>query len=77
MIPEWTVYDDEVAALAKRVADEQSGVGAFGSKADELEQAVQQTVERDEFIGTGAGTSSTDSEVMSEPSVEQAPRDEL
>ncbi|GAA5899753.1 Kre5p [Sporobolomyces salmoneus] len=57
LIPEWTVYDDEVAALARRVAcevegtaSEKSELAAFGSKADELEQAVQQSQERDEVV---------------------------
>lgn len=49
LIPEWTVYDDEVAALAQRVAAEDSEIGAFGQKADVLEQAVQQAEERQEF----------------------------
>lgn len=55
LIPEWTVYDDEVAALAQRVAAEESEIGAFGKKADDLEQAVQQSVERDEFVESQEG----------------------
>lgn len=76
LIPEWTVYDDEVAALARRVAassartngavssssssssasddierDEASNeFAAFGSRADELQQAVQQNQEREEAV---------------------------
>ncbi|KDE08402.1 hypothetical protein MVLG_01438 [Microbotryum lychnidis-dioicae p1A1 Lamole] len=59
LIPEWTVYDDEVAALAKRVAAEQKqtggiekdeGVGVFGGKADELGQAKGQKEELDAFV---------------------------
>ncbi|KAI5475335.1 UDP-glucose:glycoprotein glucosyltransferase [Pseudohyphozyma bogoriensis] len=55
MLPEWTVYDDEVAALAQRVAAESSvsselddAVGAFRRRADELVQAVEQ---KGEFEG--------------------------
>lgn len=53
LIPEWTEYDDEVAALAKRVAEAQGSgeSAAFGARADELEQAVQQQEERDAFVG--------------------------
>ncbi|GAA5830729.1 hypothetical protein JCM11251_001055 [Rhodosporidiobolus azoricus] len=50
LIPEWTIYDDEVAALARRVAAESSDASAFTTKADELEQAVQQKKERDELV---------------------------
>ncbi|GAA5885662.1 hypothetical protein JCM6882_007517 [Rhodosporidiobolus microsporus] len=50
LIPEWTVYDDEVAALARRVAAESSDASAFTTKADELEQAVQQQKEREELV---------------------------
>ncbi|SCZ98554.1 BZ3500_MvSof-1268-A1-R1_Chr3-1g05461 [Microbotryum saponariae] len=59
LIPEWTVYDDEVAALAKRVAAEQTqtggmekdeGVGVFGGKADELGQAKGQKEDLDAFV---------------------------
>lgn len=58
LIPEWTVYDDEVAAFAQRVAlnsssghqSDDDAVVAFSKKADELAQAVEQSVERDEFI---------------------------
>ncbi|GAA6009058.1 hypothetical protein JCM11491_005730 [Sporobolomyces phaffii] len=57
LIPEWTIYDNEVAALARRVASEststaagESEVAAFGAKADELQQAVQQRKERDEVV---------------------------
>lgn len=47
-IPEWTVYDDEVAALAQRVASrKEGGAGqAFAVKADRLGQAVQQKQEQ-------------------------------
>lgn len=60
-IPEWTVYDDEIAALAARVAASQtepdgaveaesdSAIGAFAKSADQLEQAEQQVIERQEF----------------------------
>lgn len=44
------MYDDEIAALARRVAAEESAIGAFGKKADDLEQAVQQEAERTEFV---------------------------
>lgn len=56
IIPEWTVYDDEVAALAQRVAREsvasesEDAISAFGKKADTFQQAVQQTEERDKFV---------------------------
>ncbi|GAA5989455.1 hypothetical protein JCM10908_000480 [Rhodotorula pacifica] len=56
LIPEWTEYDDEVAALAKRVATAQGESVAFEAKADELEQAVQQQQERDDFVGSGVRT---------------------
>lgn len=52
LIPEWTEYDDEVATLAKRVAAAQGESVAFEAKADELEQAVQQQQERDDFVGS-------------------------
>lgn len=55
LIPEWTVYDDEVAALAQRVADEESAIGAFGKKVEELGQAVQQKAEQDEFVEAKGG----------------------
>ncbi|BGP16173.1 hypothetical protein JCM10213_001389 [Rhodosporidiobolus nylandii] len=48
LIPEWTVYDEEVAALAQRVAADSSDASAFATKADELEQAMQQQKEREE-----------------------------
>ncbi|KAM0749302.1 hypothetical protein T439DRAFT_327029 [Meredithblackwellia eburnea MCA 4105] len=67
LIPEWTVYDNEVAALAARVAEEASsnssddfssqskgGINAFSKKADELVQAVEQSAERDEFVESHA-----------------------
>lgn len=51
LIPEWTVYDDEVAALAARIAStQQDTVNAFTGRADELGQAQQQKAERDEFV---------------------------
>jgi hypothetical protein len=43
LIPEWTVYDDEVAALARRVES-----SSFSAKAEELGQAVEQKKEREE-----------------------------
>lgn len=53
-IPEWTVYDDEVAALARRVAAGRKEGGrageAFAVQADELGQAVQQRQEREELV---------------------------
>ncbi|GAA5982339.1 hypothetical protein JCM5350_006149 [Sporobolomyces pararoseus] len=58
LIPEWTVYDEEVAALARRVAANASAgqqLAAFGSKADELEQAVQQRKEREEVVEKSTG----------------------
>ena len=58
MIPEWTVYDEEVAALARRLAANASSgqqLAAFGSKADELEQAVQQRKEREEVVEKSTG----------------------
>lgn len=50
--------DDEVAALAARIAAssqstsavEQGGINAFSKRADELVQAVEQSAERDEFV---------------------------
>ncbi|GAA5860419.1 hypothetical protein JCM1840_000253 [Sporobolomyces johnsonii] len=55
LIPEWITYDEEVAALARRVAESSSSspgeLAAFGTKADELEQAVQQQKEREEVLG--------------------------
>ncbi|GAA5943995.1 Kre5p [Sporobolomyces koalae] len=57
LIPEWTVYDEEVSALARRIASDvatsagqQSELSAFGQKADELEQAVQQRKEREKAL---------------------------
>ena len=57
LFPEWTVYDDEVAALAQRIASEEDddAMAAFSKKADELEQAVQQSVEKDEFVEAKKG----------------------
>ncbi|GAA5969938.1 hypothetical protein JCM3765_000374 [Sporobolomyces pararoseus] len=58
LIPEWTVYDEEVAALARRVASDASSgqqLAAFGSKADDLEQAVQQSKEREEVVEKSTG----------------------
>ncbi|KWU41782.1 hypothetical protein RHOSPDRAFT_22376 [Rhodotorula sp. JG-1b] len=51
LIPEWTEYDNEVASLAKRVAAAQGESVAFEAKADEMEQALQQQQERDDFVG--------------------------
>jgi len=50
-IPEWTVYDDEIAALAQRVASSKEGSKgqAFAVKADQLGQAVQQKQEQVEL----------------------------
>ncbi|GAA5851194.1 hypothetical protein JCM8547_004161 [Rhodosporidiobolus lusitaniae] len=50
LIPEWSVYDDEVAALARRVAEQSADASAFATKADELEQAQQQAKERETFL---------------------------
>lgn len=55
------MYDDEIATLAQRVAAahtvdllggkaDDDAIGAFSKRADELEQAVQQSLERDEFV---------------------------
>lgn len=52
LIPEWTEYDDEVASLAKRVAAAQGESVAFEARADEMEQALQQQQERDDFVGS-------------------------
>jgi UDP-glucose:glycoprotein glucosyltransferase len=52
LIPEWTEYDDEVASLAKRVATAQGESVAFEARADEMEQALQQQQERDDFVGS-------------------------
>lgn len=76
LFPEWTVYDDEVAALAQRVAKEGSeqeddAIAAFSKKADELEQAVQQSVEKDEFVEAKKG------EVVKEEQKEERVKDEL
>lgn len=63
MIPEWTVYDDEIAKFASTLSasassnmtpgvasNGQAGVlNAFTKKADELGQAKLQGIERDEF----------------------------
>jgi UDP-glucose:glycoprotein glucosyltransferase len=59
-LPEWTVYDDEVAALARRIAEQQSAgsegeIGAFGRKADELVQAAEQKAEQKKFDEEHAG----------------------
>lgn len=62
-IPEWTVYDDEIAAVAQRVALQASSglevdvsaIGAFAKRAEELRQAVEQNLERDEFVAEHAG----------------------
>ncbi|BGP48159.1 killer toxin resistant protein [Rhodotorula kratochvilovae] len=50
LLPEWTVYDEEVAALARRVADDSSSAAVFKTQAHELEQAVQQQKEREDFV---------------------------
>jgi UDP-glucose:glycoprotein glucosyltransferase len=42
IIPEWTEYDNEVAALAKRVADRTHESVAFGGEAGELAQVKLQ-----------------------------------
>ncbi|GAA6062062.1 hypothetical protein JCM10212_003560 [Sporobolomyces blumeae] len=68
LIPEWTVYDDEVAALARRIASSpatsatSSALKAFGAKADELEQAVQQANERAEVVEQEAKAQAQDGE---------------
>ncbi|BGP08072.1 killer toxin resistant protein [Rhodotorula toruloides] len=54
LIPEWLEYDAEVSAFAQRIAAGQDGgdtaASAFRDRADELEQAVQQAKEREEFV---------------------------
>ncbi|GAA5851766.1 hypothetical protein JCM9279_004400 [Rhodotorula babjevae] len=55
LLPEWSEYDDEVAALAKRVlandsTASSSSAAAFQAGAHELEQAVQQEQERESFV---------------------------
>ncbi|BGP24642.1 killer toxin resistant protein [Rhodotorula toruloides] len=54
LIPEWLEYDAEVSAFARRVASGQDGgdtaASVFRDRADELEQAVQQAKEREEFV---------------------------
>lgn len=54
LIPEWLEYDAEVSAFAQRVAAGQEGgetaASVFRDRADELEQAVQQAKEREEFV---------------------------
>ncbi|BGP32069.1 killer toxin resistant protein [Rhodotorula toruloides] len=70
LIPEWLEYDAEVSAFAQRVAAGQGEGGetaasVFRDRADELEQAVQQAKEREEFVeeqqqarsGSGEGDS--------------------
>lgn len=54
ILPEWTVYDDEIAALARKVANEAKTAAsdAFTQAADEMRQAQEQT--RD-FVEKGAG----------------------
>ena len=83
LLPEWTVYDDEVAALAKRVLAEEdadssssssssSSAAAFKARAHELEQAVQQEQERESFVEEqAAGRASGDSESEREPQGEE------
>lgn len=55
LLPEWSEYDDEVAALAKRIlandsTASSSSAAAFRARAHELEQAVQQEQERESFV---------------------------
>ncbi|GJN89390.1 hypothetical protein Rhopal_002370-T1 [Rhodotorula paludigena] len=50
ILPEWTVYDEEVAELAKRVTDDSSSAAVFKTQAHELEQALQQRKEREDFV---------------------------
>jgi UDP-glucose:glycoprotein glucosyltransferase len=50
-VPEWTVYDDEIAALAKRVAAEQVGFVQTGEDAGQKEVSVDdedENVEEDD-----------------------------
>ena len=67
------MYDDEVAALAQRIASEEDddAMAAFSKKADELEQAVQQSVEKDEFVEAKKG------EAVKEEKREERVKDEL
>ncbi|KAJ5693064.1 hypothetical protein N7462_002487 [Penicillium macrosclerotiorum] len=44
-VPEWTVYDDAIAALAKRVAAEQDGFGQIGEEAALKEDDVAENAE--------------------------------
>ncbi|KAL4808818.1 UDP-glucose:glycoprotein glucosyltransferase-domain-containing protein [Aspergillus unguis] len=46
-VPEWTVYDDEIAALARRVA--QDGIVAEDSAADEVEEESEGAWKKDEL----------------------------
>ncbi|KAH8925341.1 glycosyltransferase family 24 protein [Atractiella rhizophila] len=77
LIPEWTVYDDEIAALAKRVKaeakDADDSVGAIAEvAADSLGQAKQQEEERQEFVGE-----SKKEEVELIEEKQERPKDEL
>jgi UDP-glucose:glycoprotein glucosyltransferase len=60
LIPEWSVYDAEVAALAKRVAPREGPSGnanAFAKEANHLEQAREQ---EKEFLEEGTGKAEED-----------------
>jgi hypothetical protein len=84
-IPEWTVYDDEIAALAARVAVREmdngaeidSAIGAFAKAADKLEQATQQFIERDEFVAEHAGDGKLERTESDARKNEEHSRDEL
>jgi len=70
-IPEWSKYDDEIALLAGRIASaspEEAGATAFSKRADELEQAKLQSIERDQFE---AEESSKAEQIVSEVEVEK------
>lgn len=70
-IPEWSKYDDEIALLAGNIASaspEEAGATAFSKRADELEQAKLQSIERDQFE---AEESSKAEQIVSEVEVEK------
>jgi UDP-glucose:glycoprotein glucosyltransferase len=55
LIPEWSVYDSEVAELAKRIASREgsaTNANAFAEEANKLEQAREQ---EKEFVEEGTG----------------------
>jgi UDP-glucose:glycoprotein glucosyltransferase len=51
LIPEWTVYDEEIAALARKLqeSDALSEFETIAQKADELGQAVEQKADQQKF----------------------------